>query len=99
MKTHKTKPQKKKTLKKKKTSQHQKRQHLFSLYSQTNELSLQQIKQMIKQEFHRNYSNEVYNSLMSIWGTTIDKRRVITKQVFVTKLFQKPDGFLRDIQL
>tara|TARA_B100000035_G_C20827383_1_gene477110 strand:- start:260 stop:559 length:300 start_codon:yes stop_codon:yes gene_type:complete len=99
MKTHKTKSQKKKTLKKKKTSQHQKRQHLFLLYSQTNELSLQQIKQMIKQEFHRNYSTEVYNSLMSIWGTTIDKRRVITKQVFVTKLFQKPDGFLRDIQL
>ena len=99
MKTHKTKPQKKKTLKKKKTTQQQKRQHLFSLYSKTNELSLQQIKQMIKQEFHRNYSNEVYNSLMSIWGTTIDKRRVITKKVFVTKLFQKPDGFLRDIQL
>ena len=39
------------------------------------------------------------NIFMGIWGTTRGDRRVITENTFVTKLFEQPDGFFRDIIL
>ena len=44
----------------------------------------------------RQYSKYVINSLMNIWGKKVNNKYYITQDVFVKKLYNKPDGFFRD---
>ena len=74
--------------------------HLFRKYSQRKDnLTLQQIKKLMKVEFKLIYNKHIMNSFIEIFGTTIHNRKVITKDTFVNKLFKKPDGFFRTIYL
>ena len=69
---------------------------LFHRYTKKDYLTLSQIKKLMKQELKLSYNLNIMNSLMNIWGTMINHKKVITKQTF-PKLFKKPDGFFRDI--
>jgi len=81
---------------KKKSNKHLR---LFKKYCQRKDhLTLQQIKKLMKIEFKLTYNAHVFNAFMNIWQTKVNGKRVITKSTFV-KLFKKPDGFFRDIQL
>jgi len=74
--------------------------HLFHKYSKKkNNLTLQQIKKLMKVEFKLIYNKHIMNSFIEIFGTTMHNKRVITKDTFVNKLFKKPDGFFRTIHL
>ena len=74
--------------------------HLFRKYSQKKDnLTLQQIKKLMKVEFKLIYNKHIMNSFIEIFGTTMHNKRVITKDTFVNKLFKKPDGFFRTIHL
>ena len=76
---------------------------LFNKYCKTSQkkdyLTLQQIKKLMKIEFKLSYNKNIMNSFMAIWSTNINNKQVITKSTFVNKLFKKPDGFFRDINL
>ncbi len=76
---------------------------LFNKYCKTSQkkdyLTLQQIKKLMKIEFKLSYNKNIMNSFMAIWSTKINNKQVITKNMFVNKLFKKPDGFFRDINL
>ena len=69
---------------------------LFSKYSKSKDyLTKREIVLLLKKEYGLRYSKEVINSLMSIWGISKGSTRIITKSTF-PKLYQSPDGFLRD---
>lgn len=71
-------------------------QQLFMKYSKSKTyLTKREIVKLLSQTYHLRYSKCVINSLMAIWGTTILGKRVISKQTF-PKLYNSPDGFLRD---
>jgi len=73
---------------------------LFNKYSQKEEhLTKQQIKKLMKVEFKLTYNTHIINAFMNIWHTKVNNKQVITRDTFITKLFKKPDGFFRDIQL
>jgi len=73
---------------------------LFNKYSQKEEhLTKQQIKKLMKVEFKLTYNAHIINAFMNIWHTKVNNKQVITRDTFITKLFKKPDGFFRDIQL
>lgn len=72
---------------------------LFRKYTKKDYLTKSQIKKLMKHEFKLVYNKHIINSFMGIWGTTRGDRRVITENTFVTKLFEQPDGFFRDIIL
>ena len=83
-----------KTKSKSKTSH----QQLFMKYSKSKTyLTKREITKLLSQTYHLHYSKCVLNSLMAIWGTTIHGKRVISKQTF-PKLYNSPDGFLRDFR-
>ena len=71
---------------------------LFKKYTKTNHLRDKQMKRLLKNEFKVVYSKHIFGSLMNIWGTHINNKQVISKDIF-PKLFQGPDGFLRDFKL
>ena len=71
---------------------------LFKKYTKTNHLRDKQMKRLLKNEFKVVYSKHVFGSLMNIWGTKLNNKQVITKDIF-PKLFQQPDGFLRSYKL
>ena len=69
---------------------------IFSKYSKSKDyLTRREMNLLLKKEYGLRYSKEVINSLMSIWGTSKGSGRVITQSTF-PKLYQGPDGFLRD---
>ena len=76
---------------------------LFHKYIKRNQkkeyLTKQQIKRLMKVEFKLTYNSHVFNAFMNTWSTTIDNKKVITKNTFINKLFKGPDGFFRDIKL
>jgi len=79
----------------KKTTKHLR---LFKKYTKKEHLHEKQMKRLLKNEFKIVYSKHVFSSLMNIWGTHINNKQVISKDIF-PKLFQGPDGFLRDFKL
>tara|TARA_B100000212_G_C26937937_1_gene348963 strand:- start:35 stop:295 length:261 start_codon:yes stop_codon:yes gene_type:complete len=81
----------------KKTKKNNKYTKLFNKYTTTTYLTLTQIKRLMKKEFKLTYNKNIMISFLSIWGTTVNNKRVITKKTFVTKLFKRPDGFFRDL--
>jgi len=73
---------------------------LFHKYGHKKEyLTKQQIKKLMKVEFNLVYNAHIFNAFMNIWQTKVASKQVITKDTFIHKLFNKPDGFLRDITL
>ena len=74
-----------------------KKERMFTKYTKKDYLTESQIKKMMKQDFRLTYNKHVMTSFMSIWSTTVNDKKVITKSTFVGKLFAKPDGFFRDI--
>ena len=71
-------------------------QQLFMKYSKSKTyLTKREISKLLSQTYHLRYSKCVINSLMAIWGTTINGKQVVLKQTF-PKLYNSPDGFLRD---
>lgn len=74
-------------------------QRLFNKYTKKGYLTESQIKKMMKVEFKLSYNKHIMNSFMAIWSTTINNKQVITKDTFIHKLFNTPDGFFRDIVL
>lgn len=76
---------------------HKTKKKLFNKYSKINKeyLTKKEIVKLMKREYHLNYTQTIINSFMSIWGTKIKNKQVITLKTF-PKLFQKPDGFFRN---
>ena len=71
-------------------------QQLFMKYSKSKiYLTKRETTKLLSQTYHLRYSKCVMNSLMAIWGTTVNKQKVILKNTF-PKLYNSPDGFLRD---
>ena len=54
---------------------------------------------LMKKEFKLSYNKSIINSLMNIWGNKYNNKLYISKKIFINKLFSKPDGFLRDINI
>lgn len=70
---------------------------LFKKYCKNkNGLSEKEIIKLIKNEYNEQYSKYVINSLMNIWGKKVNNKYYITQDIFVKKLYNKPDGFFRD---
>jgi len=75
---------------------------LFNKYSigqKKEHLTKQQIKKLMKVEFKLTYNAHVFNAFMNMWQTKVNGKQIITKDTFINKLFRKPNGFFRDIQL
>jgi hypothetical protein len=73
---------------------------LFNKYSRKKKyLTPKEIKSLIKKEFKLVYSNHIFDSFIAIWSSIVNDRQVITKSTFINKLFKKPDGFFRFIQI
>ena len=71
-------------------------QQLFMKYSKSKiYLTKREISKLLSHTYHLRYSKCVINSLMAIWGTTMNGKQVISKQTF-PKLYNSPEGFLRD---
>ena len=77
-----------------------KKYKLYSKYDKKKKgyLTQKEINLLILKEFHIKYNENILNSLMNIWGKTIKNKKVITYPIF-QKLFQKPDGFFRNIYI
>lgn len=58
-------------------------------------LTKKEMMKLMNKEYNLNYDKNIINSLMNIWGSMKSNQRVIMKDTF-PKLFNKPDGFLRD---
>ena len=71
---------------------------LFRKYTKKEHLHEKQMKRLLKHEFRIVYSKHIFGSLMNIWGTNINHKQVITRDIF-PKLFQGPDGFLRNFKI
>jgi len=86
---------------KKKTKKRDKKSLLFNKYDKNNDdyLSKSEIIKLIRTEFKLHYTNNIITSLMHIWGTNINNKLYISKDTFTKKLFNKPNGFLRDITI
>ena len=84
---------------KSKTLKKSKKQKLFVKYSKNNEYLVEkEIVSLIKKEFKLSYNKHIIKSLMNIWGTKINNKLVITFDSYL-KMFQKPDGFFRNIKI
>ena len=69
---------------------------IFERYSKSKtHLTKREMVVLLKKEYKLQYSHEVINSLMHIWGHPRGSTRVIPKDTF-SKMYQKPYGFLRD---
>ena len=84
---------------KSKTFKKSKKQKLFVKYSKNNEYLVEkEIVSLIKKEFKLSYNKYIIKSLMNIWGTKINNKLVITLDSYL-KMFQKEDGFFRNIKI
>ena len=84
---------------KSKTFKKSKKQKLFVKYSKNNEYLVEkEIVSLIKKEFKLSYNKHIIKSLMNIWGTKINNKLVITFDSYL-KMFQKEDGFFRNIKI
>ena len=52
----------------------------------------------MKKEFKLSYNKHIIKSLMNIWGIKINNKLIITFDSYL-KMFQKPDGFFRNIKI
>ena len=76
-----------------------KRKQLFSKYSQGKTyLSKSNFRKLLQDYFHVNYSNHVIQSAMEIWGTTRNRRKIISYEDF-EKMITMPEGFLHKFSL
>ena len=84
---------------KSKTFKKSKKQKLFFKYSKNNEYLIEkEIVLLMKKELKLSYNKHIIKSLMNIWGTKINNKLVITFESYL-KMFQKEDGFFRNIKL
>ena len=84
---------------KSKTFKKSKKQKLFFKYSKNNEYLIEkEIVLLMKKEFKLSYNKHIIKSLMNIWGIKINNKLVITFESYL-KMFQKEDGFFRNIKL
>ena len=84
---------------KSKTFKKSKKQKLFVKYSKSNEYLIEkEIVSLMKKEFKLSYNKHIIKSLMNIWGTKINNKLVITFDSYL-KMFQKHDGFFRNIKI
>ena len=84
---------------KSKTFKKSKKQKLFFKYSKNNEYLIEkEIVLLMKKEFKLSYNKHIIKSLMNIWGTKINNKLAITFDSYL-KMFQKEDGFFRNIKL
>ena len=84
---------------KSKTFKKSKKQKLFVKYSKNNEYLIEkEIVSLMKKEFKLSYNKHIIKSLMNIWGIKINNKLVITFDSYL-KMFQKPDGFFRNIKI
>tara|TARA_B100000902_G_scaffold396632_1_gene458195 strand:- start:513 stop:773 length:261 start_codon:yes stop_codon:yes gene_type:complete len=75
-----------------------KKRKFFMKYSKNKEYCTKtEIKKLLRKGFFLNYNECVIQSMMSIWGTSKNGRKVITYNDFL-KMFEKKEGFLRDIK-
>ena len=84
---------------KSKTFKKSKKQKLFFKYSKNNEYLIEkEIVSLMRKEFKLSYNKHIIKSLMNIWGIKINNKLVITFDSYL-KMFQKPDGFFRNIKI
>tara|TARA_B100000700_G_scaffold280036_1_gene329538 strand:+ start:28 stop:285 length:258 start_codon:yes stop_codon:yes gene_type:complete len=84
---------------KSKTFKKSKKQKLFVKYSKNNEYLIEkEIVSLMKKEFKLSYNKHIIKSLMNIWGIKINNKLVITFDSYL-KMFQKEDGFFRNIKI
>lgn len=84
---------------KSKTLKKSKKQKLFLKYAKNNEYLVEkEIVSLMKKEFKLSYNKHIIKSLMNIWGIKINNKLIITFDSYL-KMFQKPDGFFRNIKI
>ena len=84
---------------KKKNSSKEKVNKIFKKYANNKGiLSYSDFKRLVKNEFHMNYPNSVYNSALHIWGSLNNNKRFFTKENFHNMFFHK-EGFFRFIYI
>ena len=94
MKSHRTNKNYQRSRKRKQTSV----KHLFNRYQKEGNISRSRFKYMLQREWSLKYNQNVLNACYHIWFERKNGTFYLTFSTF-QKMFQKPDGFLRDISV